>query len=77
MKCDNEGKLNFGELKDVTKIEVELERYGRMIYNLTNYSKYCYPERIDLIEGESFTLPFYLNNDEINMENLKNYFFIL
>ena len=54
LQYDEEGKLNLGELKDVNCV-----RIGDSYFNLNNYSKYCYPERIDLILGESFTLPLY------------------
>ena len=70
MAYDKEGKLNLGELKNVTKIKFERE----MWYHLNNYFRYTYPKRIDIIEGESFTLPLYLNNTEINLEN--NYFIL-
>ena len=69
MKYDKEGKLNLGELISVTKIKLD-EKW----YNLNNYSKYCYPERIDIIEGESFTLPLYSSNNEVNLDN--NYFIL-
>jgi len=70
MKHDKEGKLNLGELKNVTKIRFEGEKW----FNLNNYSKYCYPERIDIVEGETITLPLYSNNNEVNLDN--NYFIL-
>jgi len=70
MKYDKEGKLNLGELQSVTKIKFKAEKW----YNLNNYSKYCYPERIDIIEGESFILPLYSNKNEVNLDN--NYFIL-
>ena len=57
VQYDKNGKLNLGELKNVSKIRID-----DITYNLNDYSKYCYPERIDIIEGESFTLPLYTNN---------------
>ena len=57
LQYDEEGKLNLGELKDVKCVKI-----GSSYFNLNEYSKYCYPERIDLIQGESFTLPIYSNN---------------
>ena len=70
MIYDNEGKLNLGELKNVKKIKLE----NGVWYNLINKSKYCYPRRIDLIEGESFTLPIYSDCNEINLND--NYFIL-
>ena len=57
LQYDQEGKLNLGELKNVLKIKLD-----NIWYNLDQYSKYCYPERIDIIQGESFTLPLYSPN---------------
>ena len=54
LQYDQEGKLNLGELKNVLKIKLD-----NNWYNLDQFSKYCYPERIDIIQGESFTLPLY------------------
>ena len=65
MKYDKEGKLNLGELKNVTKIKIDDEKEW---YELTDYSKYYYPKRIDIIEGENFTLPLY-SNKEITLDN--------
>ena len=63
LQYDQQGKLNFGELKNVDKIKI-----GDITYNLNEFSKYCYPERIDIILGESFTLPIYSNN-KISLDN--------
>ena len=63
LQYDQKGRLNLGELKNVEKIEIE-----NKIYNISEFSKYCYPERIDLIQGESFTLPIYSNN-KISLDN--------
>ena len=57
MQYDENGKLNLGELKNVSKIKIDNNEY-----NLNEYSKFCYPERIDIIKGESFTLPLYTNS---------------
>ncbi len=57
LQYDQEGKLNLGELKNIIKI-----RLDNIWYKLNEYSKYCYPERIDIIQGESFTLPLYSYN---------------
>ena len=57
LQYDEKGRLNLGELKNVIKINLE-----NIWYNLNDYSKYCYPERIDIIQGETFTLPLYSNN---------------
>ena len=57
LQYDRNGKLNLGDLKNVSKIRID-----NITYNLNDYSKYCYPERIDIIKGESFTLPLYSNN---------------
>ena len=56
--------------KNVKKIKLE----NGVWYNLINKSKYCYPRRIDLIEGESFTLPIYSDYNEINLND--NYFIL-
>ena len=58
LQYDKLGRLNLGELKNVTKI-----RLDNIWYNLNDYANYCYPERIDIIKGESFTLPIYSNNN--------------
>ena len=63
LQYDKEGKLNLGELKSVEKIKIE-----NCTYNLNNFSKYCYPSRIDIIPGESFTLPIYSSN-KISLDN--------
>ena len=57
LQYDQNGKLNLGELKNVTKIKID-----NSWYYLNEFSKYCYPERIDIIIGESFTLPLFSNN---------------
>ena len=57
LQYDEMGRLNLGELKNVIKIQLD-----NIWYNLNEYSKYCYPERIDIIQGESFTLPLYSNS---------------
>ena len=57
LQYDQEGKLNLGELKNIIKV-----RLDNIWYKLNEYSKYCYPERIDIIQGESFTLPLYSYN---------------
>ena len=56
LQFDQNGNLNLGELKNVQKIKID-----NISYNLKEYSKYCYPDRIDIIQGESFTLPLYSN----------------
>ena len=56
LQYDEEGKLNLGELKDVVTVKI-----GDSTYHLNDYSKYCYPKRIDIVLGESFTLPIYSN----------------
>ena len=58
LQYDEMGRLNLGELKNVVKIYL-----NNICYNLSEYSKYCYPERIDIIQGEAFTLPLYSNNE--------------
>ena len=63
MQYDQQGKLNLGELKNVDKIKIE-----DITYNLNEFSKYCYQEKIDIILGESFTLPIYSNN-KISLDN--------
>jgi len=63
LQYDELGRLNLGELNNVTKI-----RLDNIWYNLNEYSKYCYPERVDIIQGESFTLPLYSNN-KITLED--------
>ena len=57
LQYDQNGKLNLGELKNVAKIKID-----NSWYYLNEFSKYCYPERIDIIIGESFTLPLFSNN---------------
>ena len=57
LQYDQNGKLNLGELKNVMKIRID-----ETWYNLYEFSKYCYPERVDIIQGESFTLPLYSKN---------------
>ena len=54
LQHDKLGRLNLGELKGVKSIYI-----NGVEYNLQEYSKYCYPERVDIIPGESFTLPLY------------------
>ena len=54
LQYDQQGKLNLGELKNVRTI-----RINNTTYNLSEFAKYCYPEKIDIIKGESFTLPIY------------------
>ena len=66
LQYDQQGKLNLGELKNVNEINLD-----NIWYKLNGLSKYCYPERIDLIEGESFTLPVYSSN-KISLDD--NYF---
>ena len=66
LQYDQQGKLNLGELKNVKEINLD-----NIWYKLNELSKYCYPERIDLIEGESFTLPVYSSN-KISLDD--NYF---
>ena len=66
LQYDENGKLNLGELKNVSKLQI-----NNCLYSLNEYSKYCYPERIDIIQGESFTLPLY-SNGKISLDN--NYF---
>ena len=63
LQYDQNGKLNLGELNNVIKINI-----NNCVYNLKEYSKYCYPGRIDIIQGESFTLPLYTNN-KIDLES--------
>ena len=66
LQYDEKGKLNLGELKNVNEIKLD-----NIWYKLNELSKYCYPERIDLIEGESFSLPVYSSN-KISLDD--NYF---
>ena len=68
LQYDDNGRLNLGELKNVLKIKLD-----NIVYNLNGYSKYTYPERVDIIQGESFTLPLYSNN-KISLDN--NYFLL-
>ena len=68
LQYDKLGRLNLGELKNVKNINIE-----GINYDLDEYSKYSYPERVDIIPGESFTLPLY-SNKKISLENN---FFIL
>ena len=66
LQHDKLGRLNLGELKGVRNIKI-----NGVEYNLQEYSKYCYPERVDIIPGESFTLPLY-SNKKISLND--NYF---
>ena len=66
LQYDKLGRLNLGKLKNVDNITINGTNY-----NLKEYSKYCYPERVDIIPGESFTLPLY-SNDKVTLDN--NYF---
>jgi len=66
LQYDKLGRLNLGELKRVKNINI-----NGIQYNLNEYSKYCYPERVDIIPGECFTLPLYTNK-KISLDN--NYF---
>ena len=52
LQYDEKGRLNLGELKNVEKIKIDGKEYI-----LNENSKYCYPDRVDIISGESFTLP--------------------
>ena len=63
LQFDEEGKLNLGELKDVIKVKIRSSTFY-----LNEYSKYCYPERIDIVLGESFTLPIY-SHKAISLDN--------
>jgi hypothetical protein len=63
LQYDQQGKLNLGELKNVRTIKI-----NNTTYNLSEYAKYCYPEKIDIIKGESFTLPIYSTNN-ISLDN--------
>ena len=63
LQFDEEGKLNLGELKDVIKVKIR-----RSTFYLNEYSKYCYPERIDIVLGENFTLPIY-SHKAISLDN--------
>ena len=56
LQYDKLGRLNLGELKNVRSVKINSKEY-----NLQEYSKYCYPERVDIIPGECFTLPVYSN----------------
>ena len=63
LQYDQKGRLNLGELKNVKSIKIE-----NKMYNLDEFVKYCYPSRIDIIPGESFTLPIYSYN-KISLDN--------
>ena len=63
LQYDENGKLNLGELKNVEKIKLD-----NSWYNLNEYTKYCYPEKIDIIKGENFTLPLY-SNTKISLDD--------
>jgi hypothetical protein len=65
---DKFGRLNLGELNGVKSIYI-----NGIEFNLQEYSKYCYPERVDIIPGESFTLPLYTNKKI----SLNDNFFVL
>ena len=69
LQYDKLGRLNLGELKNVRSININGTEY-----NLQEYSKYCYPERVDIIPGESFTLPIY-GNKKISLDNFVLYQF--
>ena len=66
LQYDKLGRLNLGELKGVKNIII-----NGTTYFIGNYSKYLYPERVDIISGESFTLPLY-TNEKISLDD--NYF---
>ena len=68
LQHDKLGRLNLGELKGVKSLNI-----NGVQYNLEEYAKYCYPERVDIIPGESFTLPLYTNNKI----SLKDNYFVL
>ena len=68
LQYDKLGRLNLGELNKVKSINI-----GGIKYNLQENSKYFYPERIDIIPGESFTLPLF-SNKKILLED--NYFIL-
>ena len=68
LQYDKLGRLNLGELKNVKNINID-----GVQYNLDDYSKYLYPERVDIIPGESFTLPLY-SNKKISLND--NYFIL-
>ena len=68
LQYDQLGRLNLGELKDVESITI-----NGINYNLEENTKYCYPERVDIIPGESFTLPLYSKN-KVTLDN--NYFIL-
>ena len=66
LQHDKLGRLNLGELNNVRIINIE-----GVLYNLEEKSKYFYPERVDIIPGESFTLPLY-SHKKISLDD--NYF---
>ena len=68
LQYDKLGRLNLGELKNVRSVNINSKEY-----NLQEYSKYCYPERVDIIPGECFTLPVY-SNKKISLDD--NYFIL-
>ena len=68
LQYDKLGKLNLGELKEVRYIIIRGKKYF-----IGDYSKYCYPERVDIIPGECFTLPLYTNK-KISLDD--NYFLL-
>ena len=68
LQYDKLGKLNLGELKEVRYIIIRGKKYF-----VGDYSKYCYPERVDIIPGECFTLPLYTNK-KISLDD--NYFLL-
>ena len=63
LQYDEKGRLNLGELKNVEKIRIDGKEYI-----LNENSKYCYPDRVDIISGESFTLPIY-SIEKISLDN--------
>ena len=63
LQYDKLGRLNLGELKRVKNINI-----NGIQYNLDEYSKYFYPERVDIIPGECFTLPLY-SNKKISLDD--------
>ena len=66
LQYDKLGRLNLGELKNVKSIKID-----NIEYYLNENSKYCYPERVDIIPGEYFTLPLH-TNEKISLDD--NYF---
>ena len=68
LQYDKLGRLNLGELRNVKNITIEGTQY-----NLNEFSKYLYPDRVDIIPGESFTLPLYTNK-KISLDD--NYFIL-